>query len=467
MTRDRDVRDVTEETIDRLSRERARRRSGLEPVSGIVDKVLPTTEVKEAAPARSWPSPLGEKAMHGLAGQFIRLVEPHTEADRAALLLQFLVGFGNLIGRGAYLVAEADRHFANEYVALVGPTGKGRKGSSYGQAMRPLGRADEVWRETRVTSGLSSGEGLIWAVRDSTDHDPGVPDKRLLVYVPELASIFQVMARQGGTLSAVVREAWDDGRLRITTKNSPAVATDAHISIIGHITRDELVRYFDRTELGNGFANRFLWVASTRARLLPFGGRIESVDFTGFQNLLAIAIKSARERGVRELTWSSEAAELWKERYQSLSEGRGGLLGAATGRAEAHVLRLALLYAVLDDADAIGLCHLEAALEVWRYADDSARYIFGDAIGNPDSDKLLKALRASGATGMTLTDQSNLFDRHLPADKMAQLRDDLRERGLARPQIELTGGRPLERWVAIGLNSPISLNSHPRPGGEL
>ena len=33
----------------------------------------------------------------------------------------------------------------------------------------------------RVTTGLSSGEGLIWAVRDPQDHDPGAHDKRLLV----------------------------------------------------------------------------------------------------------------------------------------------------------------------------------------------------------------------------------------------------------------------------------------------
>ena len=161
-----------------------------------------------------------------------------------------------------------------------------------------------------------------------------------------------------------------------------------------------------------------------------------------------------------------EARALWHERYAALSEGRPGLIGAATGRAESHVMRLALIYAVLDDADSIGLCHLEAGLEVWRYADESAKYIFGDAIGDPDSDKLLKAIQASGAVGLTLTEQSRVFDRHLAADKMAQLREDLRERGLARPLIEATGGRNLERWVAIGLNSHLSLNSHSQAGGE-
>ena len=37
--------------------------------------------------APPWPEPLGKAAFHGLAGDFVRLVEPHTEADPAALLL--------------------------------------------------------------------------------------------------------------------------------------------------------------------------------------------------------------------------------------------------------------------------------------------------------------------------------------------------------------------------------------------
>jgi hypothetical protein len=30
-----------------------------------------------------WPEPLGEAAFHGLAGDIVRVIEPHTEADRA------------------------------------------------------------------------------------------------------------------------------------------------------------------------------------------------------------------------------------------------------------------------------------------------------------------------------------------------------------------------------------------------
>ena len=72
--------------------------------------------------------------------------------------------------------------------------------------------------------------------------DPGVLDKRVLVIQSEFYGALAAMKRQGNTLSAVMRDAWDKGDLRTIVKNSPAKATDAHLSIIANITRDELLR---------------------------------------------------------------------------------------------------------------------------------------------------------------------------------------------------------------------------------
>jgi hypothetical protein len=88
--------------------------------------------------------------------------------------------------------------------------------------------------------------------------DEGIEDKRLMVIEPEFASTLRVMARQGNTLSPVIRDTWDRGDLRTLVKHSPAKASGTLISIVGHITVDELRCYLDRTEIGNGFANRFL-----------------------------------------------------------------------------------------------------------------------------------------------------------------------------------------------------------------
>ncbi len=138
--------------------------------------------------------------------------------------------------------------------------------------------------------GLSSGEGVIWNVRDPIERqekvpqrgraptyetvvaDPGIEDKRLLVVEQEFANVLKQTERQGNTLSPILRQGWETGNLRSMTKNSPAQATNAHISIIGHITDEELRRYLTATESANGFGNRFLWFMVRRSKLLPEGG---------------------------------------------------------------------------------------------------------------------------------------------------------------------------------------------------
>jgi hypothetical protein len=74
---------------------------------------------------RNWPAPLADEAFYGLAGEVVRCIRPATEADSAALLLQFLTAFGNVIGRNAHLRIESDFHFMNLFCVLVGTTSKG------------------------------------------------------------------------------------------------------------------------------------------------------------------------------------------------------------------------------------------------------------------------------------------------------------------------------------------------------
>jgi len=313
-------------------------------------------EAREEFATPEWPAPMAPEAFHGLPGEFVRLVEPHTEADPAGLLVQFLVAMGNVIGRGPHFVAEGSRHYLNLFAALVGLTAKGRKGTSWAHTGNIAAAVDETWKD-RVVHGLSSGEGLIWAVRDPITQrqpvkekgrltgyedvvvDAGVEDKRLLVVEGEFATALRVLGREGNTLSAVVRNAWDTGDLRTLTKNSPAKATGAHISIIGHVTRDELLRYLDSTEAANGFANRFLWVCVRRSKVLPDGGRLHEVDMAPFVRRLRAAVEFARSVG--ELRRDEEARAIWHEVYPELSEGKPGLLGAVIARAEAQVMRLA------------------------------------------------------------------------------------------------------------------------------
>ena len=112
-------------------------------------------------------------------------------------------------------------------------------------------------------------------------------------------------------------------------------------------------------------------------------------------------------------------------------------------------MRLACLYALADLTTEIKKPHLEAALALWKYFDDSVRFLFGDALGDPTADRLLRELRAKRPNGMTRTDIRNLFSRHAAAQEIDRALDRLKQLGLARSTTEETGGRPVENWFAI------------------
>jgi hypothetical protein len=420
-----------------------------------------TTDVPDTPP---WPDPPAKEAFHGLAGRIVRTIEPSTEADPAALLVQALVAFGSVAGRGAHFRVEASSHFTNEFVVLVGRTSKARKGTSWDRVVRPFEQLDEPWFNGRVVSGVSSGEGIIWAVRDpvekrerirekstvryeTVEADPGIEDKRLLIYEPEFAGVLRQTERYGNTASVVLRQAWDGHQLRTLTKNCPACATGAHLSLVGHITSEELRRYLTATETANGFGNRFLFVAADRSKLLPEGGHVDADAWNVLRGELAEAVEFAKSTG--EVRRDQRAGDVWKGVYGPLSEGKPGLAGSLLARAEAHVMRLALLYALLDKSPEIQEPHLMAALALWDYCDRSVRFTFGDSLGDPVADELLRLLRAS-PNGLTRTEMRDYFQRHESADRIARALGLLLQHKLARREEESTGGRPSERWFAKG-----------------
>ena len=173
---------------------------------------------------------------------------------------------------------------------------------------------------------------------------------------------------------------------------SPLKATGAHISIIGHITIQELLGRLSRIEMGNGFANRFLFVLVRRSKFLPFGGNLTDSEIEYLGERIKTAIEQAKTVG--RMNMSPGARANWEKIYRHLSGAQEGLLGAVTARAEAQTIRLALIYALLDGAQEIDQPHLEAVLAVWEYCEALAACIFGKLLGNPVADDILQTFRA-------------------------------------------------------------------------
>ena len=403
-----------------------------------------------------WPT-MDPSAYHGLTGEVVSTILPHTEADPVALLLQFLASFGSLVGRGRHYQVGSTQHFGNLFVLLAGNTSKARKGTSADDIRAVFRTCDSGWTSEQMRGGLSSGEGLIHCVRDPTWGmrkgveeliDPGVEDKRFLALEPEFSKSLAVMKREGNTLSQVIRDAWDGrDRLETLTKHSPTKATGACISIVGHITLRELRSKLDETAMANGFANRFLFACVKRSKELPFGGSVspEAVQRLGEMTREAFLAAQTPTR----VEMNDAARALWGRVYSELSRGGDGLMDYIISRAEAQTVRLALIYALLDQAEAIDVVHLEAGLAVWKYCEASARHIFGDVLGDREADLILQTLRQD-TNGMTKSDIFRLFGNHLPADTVGKALGELLRAGKVRREMHnTTGGRPREMWFAI------------------
>lgn len=360
----------------------------------------------------NWPL-LDPAALYGLPGRFVREIEPYTEADQVATLLTLLTSLGVAIGPAPHVNVEHTPHYARLNALLIGTTAGGRKGTSWSHPRLLLKQLDSDFIASRVKEGLSSGEGLVYCVRDADEDDQGESDKRLFVLESEFASVLKVMERDGNVLSTRLRTAWDHGTFTPLTKRDRLSATGAHIGILGHITKDELLRALTATERVNGFANRFLFALVRRSKHIPSGkgapGEVLQRNFLPFLRIYSACM----QRG--ELSRDAECESLWEKVYPSIEEELPGVAGAILARGAAQVLRLSLLYSLLDEAEvqrndpAIRVPHLLAALAVWDYCKASVFHIFGDAIGDPIADRLLREIKMGPQTDSDLYD---LFGKH-------------------------------------------------------
>ena len=190
-------------------------------------------------------------------------------------------------------------------------------------------------------------------------------------------------------------------------------------------------------------------MCTRRSKLLPEGGDLNTVEFGS--TILRLGEVTTFARTVDVMARDDQARAIWWDVYPKLSEGKPGLLGAVTSRAEAQTMRLACLYALLDGSAVIRSEHLMAALAVWTYCEESAQFIFGDALGDATADEILRELRQRDQ-GMTRTDLREHFKRNRSSAEVGRALAVLQEYGLVHMERgpEQEGQvRPTERWFAV------------------
>lgn len=370
-------------------------------------------------PTVPWPT-LSDGALQGKAGDIVRLVNPHTEADPAALLVQTLGVAGGVIGRNPHIKVGNDIHPGILHPVIVGRTASGAKGTSYGvvNAIRKLACPDF---DANIVSGLTSAEGLIELVRDGTpakdanadNYDEGVRDKRLLVTETEYRSVLTRARREGNTLGPTLRQAWDGETLRtLARKHNRLIATDPHIVVVGHITPREFRETLCSTDLSGGSVNRLLICLSRRSKLHSRFGNVPENVLAEAADIFSAAVTTAGTRppmhGFTDSFW-----DRWDAAYRYLNRERPESDATdASARAVPMVLRMALLYSLLDCADKIDVQHLRAALKLWQYCEHSVRWLFSshqlEQLHNAGAD-LAMFIREGGRNGRTRTDISRGF----------------------------------------------------------
>lgn len=336
---------------------------------------------------KEWPR-FSWDACPGLLGDFVRLATRDSEADPAAVCVTTLVRFGAEVysyggrsGHGPHFYIGETIHPPRLFTVICGNSSKARKGTSRHPVTKLFGRehcqpADlKSWGvalPARESGGpLSTGEGLAHYVRDESDEErerhqrqnPNEPirekgDKRLIILDEEFASGLACTKREGNTLSMGIRCFWDSGDYAPLTKNNPVTVRAAHISILTHITVQELAVCLGEVQAVNGFGNRFLWICARRAKLVPLPSRMPDTELAPLQRELWRLVGLAQQRGA--MTMTPPAVALWESLYTELSQEHSGLAGSIINRAEAQTLRLALIYALLEGAERIAESHLQA-----------------------------------------------------------------------------------------------------------
>jgi hypothetical protein len=340
-------------------------------------------------PPLSIPS-FDEKLLYGPLGEMTKKICEYCETNPATVYLSLLVDFGNVIGRGPRFHVNKTCHYTNEYLAIVGPTSKGRKGTGRDVVDFLIESADSSWKQC-LMGGVGSGQAVISRVRDGYEYQkrgrdgkpttvivPPVADKRLCIRSGELGRLFDMMGTDS-CLSQVYRNAWDGKPLLNDvagkTKDGESLSLrcqEPHVSVNGDITEEEMSEKLPALAVTDGAGNRTLFCLGYRAKSIA---ETPEVDWNDEIAILAQLISFARKQGYMPLT--PGARKTWQRMYeQSVFQELPGKSGPLTSRAEAHIRRLAMILALADKESSVRSEHLLLARGLWYYCRESVVAIF-------------------------------------------------------------------------------------------
>lgn len=293
-------------------------------------QVMPTDAGDDSdVPTLSPPSATPEM-LYGLAGEVGQAAAQGTEVNPVAAMGYYMTMLSAAVGRDLYLSVGNTFHHCRLFACHVGRTSRGRKGDAQGAGKRIRSAIENVFEELghHHSGGLSSREGLAGAIQDSNgeDDDNGTDDKRLFVVESEFSNTLAQGRREGNTLTAALRDAWDGSDIKPLVKHSPTHCTAPHVAIWANITPRELKAMLTERDVSNGFLNRFLFVWAERTGLVPIPQRMSDVLVKDLAEGTLRVVRWARgnypaAQNSRRMVLSPAAETLYKRMYPKLCEG--------------------------------------------------------------------------------------------------------------------------------------------------
>ena len=357
-----------------------------DPLYGPVKSARKPILNKERGPKQPIPVP-DPRMFSGLLGEIAEDVSEGIEADKTGIYGCLLSMAGMLVGRKPHVMIGNRRHPFLIYPVLIGRTGSGRKGDAMATANLLMDSASSFELDSLTVTGIGSGEGLVWHIRDPDDKG-GTEDKRLLVYEEELGHIISISSRDGSILSGTIQKAWDGVALQSLTRN-PYRASWSHIAIIAAITPDEFRARIGNKDLAKGLWNRYLPLFVERRQLIACPEGMTPEELEEYSNKIRKGLVHAS--GLDNIPLSARARrlfedELYPEFSDLLDEDRK--VADFLERGPSYLRRVSGLTSAIDGCKEVPVEKLESAACVVRYSLASARYALDEGKRNPRLDQL-------------------------------------------------------------------------------
>lgn len=379
-----------------------------------------------------FPEPPSPEAFSGLLGEMVDDLAGGTDASPVGLLGSLIAFCGAMIPGSAYFHR---LQTSSPYIALVGESSIGRKGTAMTRVMDAMGEALQVVTVNRaVLDGMNSGEGLVSSLHYKKEHYPYEPTVGL-VFEEEYASLLASRGRDGSTLDPKMRQAFDGGPLsnRKAGESKTVVPPYWLPALIG-ITPVELRARLEPGALQSGSANRWLYLPVTRREIVP----TNTAPAFGQENRnQLIKARTVAAEKPPALTVDPAVTRTLAEYADFLPGVSAGVGRDLTRRLAIIGFRVALVHALVEQAKSVSTDHLERALALTEYARRGIAWVFGDTIGNPDANLLLRHLQAAGRLTRTVITREIIRD---PLRRQGAI-DELLRLGKARIVTLQTAGR--------------------------